>query len=309
MKKGTFLSSDNSTEVVYYIFEPKNIKPKAVVQISHGMQDHISRYGDLIKFLNERGFVVCGNDDLGHGETSKTPDTDGFFAKKLGAECVLNDLHTMSLIAKNKYPNLPYFLIGHSMGSFFARYFAYAFPEDLDGLILLGTSGRVSGTSAGIVLLSVIQAIRGGKYKSKLFENIMLKSYFKYINNVKSKREWVTSDNKKLKEYESDSRCAFMFTTSAYKDMLKVLKFVNTKKWAKGINKKLSILIASGAKDPVGNYGKGVCEVYSMLENNEIKDIQLKLYSQARHELHNEKPKIKQEFLLDVANWLYDRCI
>lgn len=306
MKKGTFLSADNKSDVAYYIFEPAT-KPRAVLQISHGMMDHILRYKDLIDWLNAEGIVVCGNDDLGHGNTSKSKSTDGFFANKNGNKIVLKDLHTMTLIAKEKFGDIPYFLLGHSMGSFFARMYAYYYPNELSGLILCGTSGKVFGTGLGIVLLSFIKAFKGDKSYCTTIENMMLKKYFKYIDNVKTKKEWVTSDSKKLEEYENDPRTSFRFTASAYQDMLKTLKFVNTNKWAKGINNKLPILLCSGAKDPVGNYGNGVNFVYKILENQKIEDLELKLYADARHELHNEKANIRKQFFKDVSSWIDER--
>ena len=126
----------------------------------------------------------------------------------------------------------------------------------------------------------------------------------KYIKEIKSGREWVTSDPKKLDIYEKDDRCNFRFTASAFKDMLTVLKFVNSKKCFKGTNKELPIFLASGALDPVGNYGKGVCEVYGRLEKQKLKDVTLKLYPKAYHELHNEKPEITKEFMCDVLCWI-----
>lgn len=306
MKKGTFLSADNKTSVVYYIFEPKST-PRAVVQISHGMMDYILRYKDFIEFLNNKGIVVCGNDDLGHGFTSTDKSTDGYFAKKDGNIIVLKDLHTMTLIAKNKYKDVPFFLLGHSMGSFFARMYAYYFPNELSGLILCGTSGKVFGTGFGIILLQFIKAFKGDKSYCSTIENLMLSKYFKYIKDIKTKREWVTSDEEKLKEYEKDPRTSFRFTASAYQDMLKTLKFVNSNKWAKKINKKLPILLCSGAKDPVGNYGNGIAFVYKILENQQIEDLEMKLYSDARHELHNEREPIKQQFFNDVNSWINKR--
>ena len=304
MEQGTFLSADKKTDICYYFFENVKGSPKAVVQISHGMQDYILRYGDLIEFLNQNGFIVCGVDNLGHGATSKSSETDGFFAHKNGYKIVVSDLYTMSKLAKNKYPTLPYIMLGHSLGSFFARYFAYLYPNVLDGLILCGTSGKVKGTGFGIALLSLIKFFKGEKSHCQLAENIMLKKYFKYIDNVVTKREWVTSDVQKLKKYQYDPRSTFRFTASAYQDMLKVLKFVNTKKWASGIKKDLPIFICSGALDPVGNYGKGVASVYNLLEKQKIKSIKLNLYQNARHELHNEIPQITKQYFNDVKAWL-----
>lgn len=307
MEKGYFLSSDGKTNVAYYFFGDIKQEPKAIVQISHGMQGHIFRYIDLIEFLNKNGIVVCGNDHLGHGQTSKGTGNDGYFAKKNGYKFVTKDLYTMTSIAKDKYPNVPYFLLGHSMGSFFARYYAYLFPNELNGLIICGTAGKVPGTSFGIKLLSFIKFFKGDRSHCELAKKIMLKNYYKYIEKNETGKEWVTSDKTKLKECELDERCNFNFTASAYKDMLTVLKFVNTNKWAKGINKNLPILLASGAKDAVGDYGKGVCEVYSKLEKQKLNDLQMKLYAKAYHELHNEIPEIKNEFFDDVLNWTNDK--
>ena len=304
MKTGSFLSADNKTNIAYYIFENKTGNPKGIVQISHGMLDYILRYGELIDYLTNAGFVVCGCDDLGHGNTSKSKETDGFFATKNGDKFVLNDLHHLSLIIKEKYSKIPFFLLGHSMGSFFARAYASAFPTELDGLILCGTSGKVFGTGLGIQILNLVMMFKGKKQYCTLIENLMLSGYFKYIKNVKTGKEWVTSDLTKLSEYENDPRCSFRFTASAYKDMLKTLKMVNTKKWAKSLPKDMAILICSGAHDPVGNYGKGICGVYKLLEGQKMQDVQMKLYSGARHELHNEIPEIRQEFFKDVENWL-----
>ena len=152
--------------------------------------------------------------------------------------------------------------------------------------------------------MSLLKFFKGERSHSNLMDKLMLKTYFKYINEVKTGKEWVTSNKDKLIEYEKDPKCSFRFTVSAYKDMFKVLKFVNTKKWAKKINKNMPIFLASGALDPVGNYGKSVCEVYSNLEKQKVKNLTLKLYEGAYHELHNEQPQIMQEFNNNLLNWL-----
>lgn len=304
MEQNTFLSSDGKNNVAYYIYDCPN--PRAVVQLTHGMMDYIFRYKNLIEFLNKNGIVVCGNDDLGHGNTAKKEDY-GFFAKKDGYKYVVQDIKQTTNIVKEKYKNLPYFLIGHSMGSFFARYYAYLYPNELNGLILLGTSGKIAGTGFGIFLMSILKFFKGEKAYSNMMDKLMLKAYFKYISEVKTGKEWVTSNKEILADYEKDPMCSFRFTVSAYKDMFKVLKFVNTKKWAKGINKNMPIFIASGSLDPVGNYGKSVCAVYSELEKQQVKNLTLKLYEGAYHELHNEQPNIIKEFNKDILAWIEKR--
>lgn len=299
-----FLSTDKKTQVAYYIFNNETVKPKAILQIAHGMQEHLTRYSSLATFLNAHGIIVCGNDHLGHGRTSKSEETDGFFADKNGADYVLHDLHKLTKIVKEKYPNLPYFLMGHSMGSFFAREYARTFKNELNGLIICGTSGKVNGTNAGLFLLSLMKVFKGKKAHSTLAEKIMKNSYFKYINKSESPYAWITSDNDALNNYLENDRCKIRFTVSAYYDMIKTLKNVNKKSWAKNIPKELPIFLVSGACDPVGQYGKGVCQVYSMLEKQKVKHLDLKLYADGRHEPFNEKSPIKEMFYKDILQWI-----
>lgn len=304
MELDYFLSSDGKTKVAYYVYENKDVKPKAVLQISHGMQEHLTRYTCLAEFLNRYGIVVCGNDHLGHGRTSASAETDGFFAERHGADYVLQDLHKMTLIAKKRYPNLPYFLMGHSMGSFFARLYASTYQNELDGLILCGTSGKVKGTNLGLLILDCLKLFKGKKAHSSLAEKIMCGTYFKYIPNKQSNFDWVTSNKEEMDNYLKNDRCQIRFTVSAYHDMVKTLKKVNSRSWAKKINKDLPIILLSGAQDPVGQYGKGVCQVYSMLEKQKVKHLDLRLYSNARHEPHNEKEPTKTEFYNDLHSFI-----
>ena len=306
MYTGKFLSANGVNDVFYYIYGENLESPKAVVQISHGMMDYIKKYEDLIKFLNKNNIVVCGCDDLGHGETGKNSKF-GFFSNKKGYRHVLNDLHKTTQIVKEKYKNLPFFLVGHSMGSFFARLYAYKFPQELDGLILLGTSGKVNGTALGLLILDALMLFKGKKGYLKFLEKLANKSYFKYINNPTSGREWVTSRQDILEFYKNDPKSNFSFSLSAYHDMLKVLKFISSNKWYKDIDKDIPILLASGSHDPVGQYGKGVAEVYTKLEKCGQKDVQLKLYAKARHELHNEQKHITKQFFDDTLNWIEER--
>lgn len=304
MEQEYFLSSDGKTQVAYYIYQNAQVAPRAVLQISHGMQEHLTRYTQLAEFLNQFGIVVCGNDHLGHGKTSTSKQTDGFFADKHGDEYVLQDLHKMTVIAKSKYPNLPYFLMGHSMGSFFARRYASTYPNELSGLILCGTSGKVKGTNGGLMLLRLLKFFKGKKSHSKLAEKLMNKDYFKYVTIKKTEFDWITTNKKQLEKYLNDDRCNVRFTLSAYYDMVKTLKKVNTKSWAKKINKNMPIILLAGAQDPVGQYGKGVCQVYSLLEEQGVKHLDLRLYADGRHEPFTEVDSIKNQFYTDVLNFL-----
>ncbi len=308
MEQGFFISSDGKTKVAYYIYSNTNMPPKAILQISHGMQEHLTRYEPFAKFLNKHGIIVCGNDHLGHGNTSKGTQNDGFFANKHGANFVLGDLHKMTTIAKQKHPNLPVFLMGHSMGSFFARLYASTYKNELAGLIVCGTSGKVKGSNLALLVLDFFKLFKGKKSHSALVEKLMCMSYFKYIQNSKSKFDWVTSNQEELNKYLANDRCQIRFTVGAYHDMVKTLKKVNTKSWAKKIEKNLPVFLVSGAQDPVGQYGKGVCQVYSLLEKQKLENLSLRLYSNARHEPFNENQPTKHLFYNDVLSFI-NNCL
>ena len=303
MYSGKFKSSNGVNDVYYYVYGENITNPYAVVQLSHGMIDHIGRYNEFIKFLNKNNIVVCGCDDLGHGETGKN-STYGFFADKNGKDYVLEDLYKMTKIIKHNYKGLPFYMIGHSMGSFFARAYAYDFPNELNGLILLGTSGSVSGIGFGMLLIDILMLIKGKRSYIRALEKFTDKSYCKKIDNVTKSRDWVTTDDTKLDEYYKDEKCSFTFSLSAYHDLLSILNFVSSKKWYKNLDVNVPILLASGTDDPVGQYGKGVLEVYKKLKKHGQKNVDLKLYANAKHELHNEVPDIRQEFFDDVLKWI-----
>lgn len=170
-----FKSSDGIHEVAGYYFTDESRPPRAILQISHGMCEYIGRYRDFAAFMAGHGFAVCGNDHLGHGATSPDEDTDGFFAEKGGRFYVLRDLKSMNDLARRRWPGLPLILLGHSMGSFFARWFAEVYPDALDALIISGTGGPNPAAGAGLALTNLVGAARGPKYRSKLVNNMALR--------------------------------------------------------------------------------------------------------------------------------------
>lgn len=295
-----FLSADGKTEAAAFFYTPTAVPIKGVVQLSHGMCEYICRYEPMIDVLAEAGYAVCGNDHLGHGETS--PEHLGFIAKKQGYAFVLEDLRTMNRLGHEKYAGLPYFLLGHSMGSFYARWFAEKYPELLDGLIVSGTGGPSPIMPFGKLLASVLAGIRGAEYISGVMVRASMGSYCKKIENATSGNAWLSRDSAVWEAYAADEKCNFSFTVSAYRDMLTAYIHVNRKLWAEGLRKNLPVYIYSGSDDPVGNYGKGVMKVYTMLKKAGVKDVCCKLYPGGRHEMHNETNK--EQVFEDLLQWL-----
>ena len=299
-----FPSSNGTDTVVGYFYADPAVAPKALVQISHGMIEYIRRYVPLARYLTAQGYVVCGNDHLGHGATSGDTGRDGYFAEEKGADFVLQDLHTMSDLARQRYPGLPLFLLGHSMGSFFARWYAEHWGKELAGLVLSGTAGPNPAAGVGLLVTDLMTLFCGSTAHSAFVEKLAFGSYCKRIPDAVTGKEWVTSDPEMLAAYVADPKCSFTFTVSAYHELMRVLRAVNRKGWAGTLPKDLPIYLFAGREDPVGNYGKGVQQVYERLRAAGVSDVQLKLFDGCRHEVLNEVPAARAEAFADLLGWL-----
>ena len=302
-----FESSVIGKKVGYYVYKPQG-EIKAIIQISHGMVEYIGRYNKLAEFLNEKGIMVVGNDHLGHGITGDLNNEFGFFDNENGDEKVVEDLHKLTTIIKAEYGELPYILLGHSMGSFIARQYLEKYHNDLTGCILSGTTGKNNLSSVGVQVSNLIISAKGSNYVSKLVDNLAIGTYNRKFNNSTNEVlgvEWLTRDKEVCKEYKLNPYCNFKFSTSAYKDVFKLITNINKNKWFKEIPKKFPIYIISGDMDPVGNYGKGVNQFYNKLIKTGHNDITIKLYKDGRHEMLNEINK--EEVFLDLLQWIEKR--
>ncbi len=294
-----YQSADGKTWVSAYLYSPAE-EPRAVIQIAHGMCEYVERYEPMIDVLLGAGYAVCGNDHLGHGSTGDPKDR-GFFAEKNGYALVLKDMYTMNVVAKNKWPGKKLFLLGHSMGSFFARWFAEKYPQAQDGLIISGTGGPGPLNKGGKAMASALCRLRGPRYVSTFMTNISTGSYTKGFEDAGSKSVWLSRDPAVWAAYDADPKCGFYFTASAFRDMLTALVHVNTAQWAGALPKGLPVYIYSGTMDPVGDCGKGVEAVCGLLQDAGMQDVSLKLYPEGRHEMHNEINK--EEVFADLIAW------
>ena len=283
-------SADGQHTIAARLYTLPGITPHTVLQLSHGMCEYVARYRGLAQFFAEQGFAVAGNDHLGHGD-SATPAEYGHFADRNGRDSVLKDLKSMNEQLHNRYPDLPVILYGHSMGSFFARWYAEMYPNSIDGLILSGTGGPSALNNVGLLLSGAIARLHGPHYVSPLMVKVNFGSYCDKIENPTSPNAWLTRDEAIVKAYDADPQCAFRFTAQTYHEMLWVLTHVSTKKWAAAIRRDLPILLIAGDGDPVGNYGQGVRDVYAMLGDAGVADLTCQIYEGGRHEMHNELNK------------------
>lgn len=298
----SFDSANGKDTVIGYYYTSKTVKPHAILQISHGMCEYIGRYADFANYMTEQGYVVCGNDHLGHGATSDGVNgVDGYFADKDGRKYVLQDLHRMNSLVCKAYSGLPLILLGHSMGSFFARLYAATYPETLQALILSGTGGPNPLGNIGIFLTGVLGKVRGAQYRSKFINNLAFGSYLSRIKPFDTQYDWISCDKDIVSRYAADKKCTFVFTVSAFHELMSVLGAVNKADCAAKVNKKLPIYLISGDQDPVGDYGKGVLLVEQQYEDAGVEDVTCQLYPNARHEILNEVGRAK--VYEDILHW------
>lgn len=286
-----FPSSDGITTIRGVVYIPDG-DIKAILQISHGMVEFIDRYDDFAKYLTDKGILVTGNDHLGHGGSVTSEDNWGYFHEDEGYKKVLEDLYTVTKITKEKYPNKPYFLLGHSMGSFYARRYLFTYGEELDGAIIMGTAWQEKITvKTGKLLCKLIGLFKGSKYRSKFINNMALGPYNKKWEPSITHNDWLTKDEKIVEWYSNEPKCSFIFTLNGFYNLFSVLDDVCDKNNIAKVRKDLPILFMAGEDDPVGNFGKGVKKTYDTFKEVGIKDVSIKLYPNDRHEILNETDK------------------
>ncbi len=302
LKEMSFPSSDGRSSIHAQVYEPKDGAISGIVQISHGMIDYVGRYEELADYLTGHGFVVAGNDHLGHGGSVKETSDYGYFAPKDGYKLVIDDLYRMNKILKEEYKDAPVFLLGHSMGSFMARLYAVKYPESISGIIIHGTGGKNPLLTLGLGVIGFLKLFFGDRHRSKLVTALAFGSYNSTFPKEEGINAWLTRDLGRVEGRASDEKTNFIFTLGGYRDLFKALGECNSKEWYSSYPQNLPTLIMSGDADPVGDYGKGTKEVYDGLSAAGVLNLRLKMYEGARHELFNEINR--EEVYSDILKWL-----
>lgn len=295
-------SKDGIHKLHVVLWEPEG-EIKGIVQISHGMTEMIRRYEDFALFLNKYGYAVIGNDHLGHGLTAGNASDLGYFCQQNMSATVVTDLYRVTRCAKKRFPGKPYFLFGHSMGSFMARRYLMTYGSQLDGAVLCGTGGQSRLVLlAGKVVANGIRLILGDRYRTRLLRMNAFASYQKRIPNARTSIDWLTRDEKVVDFCAGNKYCNFTFTVNGYRTLFDALSFIQDKRNIDRIPKGLPLLLASGGEDPVGDYGAGVRQVYESYRAAGIEDVEMKLYPEDRHEILNELDK--DVVYADILGWL-----
>ena len=278
-------------------------KPRAVVQIAHGIAEHIDRYRPFMEFLADNGFVVAGNDHLGHGKSIRVPEEQGFFAEKDGWWRVVDDMDKLHDIMSKEYPELPYVLFGHSMGSFLTRTYLIKHLDKYDGVILSGTGHQSPAlVLGGNAAASVMAKLNGAMGDGTKLDSLAFGTYLSKIENPRTKFDWLSRDAEQVDKYIADPLCGFIGKSGLYRDMMQGIKFITNKNNIAQMNKEKPVYFMSGDGDPVGDYGKGVERAYKAFCDAGLHDVFMRLYPGGRHEMLNETNK--EQVYQDILSWL-----
>lgn len=303
-KEFYFPSSDGQTQIHVIQWFPE-AGVKAVLQISHGMVEYIDRYDEFARYLAERGFCVVGHDHLGHGKSVQSQEYLGYFHEEKGNQYVISDIHRLRKMTEKEYPGVPYFMMGHSMGSYMLRKYLCIHPEGVAGAVIMGTGAMPDSTMKfGLFLCRTIALFRGWHYRSRLMQSLSYsKPYKRYdLYGKDYANSWLSKNVENVKAYYADPRCTFLFTVNGYKGLMEAVLFDNQMENIKKVPKNLPLFFVSGADDPVGDLGEGVKKVYGMYKDAGVSDITYRLYEDDRHEILNETDR--DQVMADIAAWL-----
>ncbi len=276
---------------------------RAVLQIVHGMTEHVERYREFAMYLANQGILVVGHDHLGHGDSVKSPEDYGFFAEKDGNNILIADMRKVYRITKKRQGDVPYVFLGHSMGSFLTRQYLCMYGGELDGAVICGTGCPPAAVARlGMAICRAEAKRHGWRYRSPLLKNMSLGSYNKKFAPNRTSVDWLTRDEGVADSFVEDAKSGFDFTLNGYYNLFLSLTRVVRKDSLQRMPKELPVLFISGEEDPVGDFGKGVRKAVRLFRKNGMKDVECRLYPEDRHEILNEPDK--QQVYEDVLDWM-----
>lgn len=297
-----FESRDEKTKLHAVRWEPDNKNPIAVVQIIHGMAEHVGRYEKFAEFLVSKNFVVTAEDHLGHG-LSIVDDKKGYFCKNDPATVVVKDVHRLKKLTQEKFPGIPYFILGHSMGSFILRNYLFGYGKGIDGAIIIGTGMTGKTQILFLKFMAFLGSVFGHAQRpSEFISRIAFGAYQKRINNPRTEYDWLTRDDKAVDEYLSDELSGFLFPCNGFKTLADLILRLHKKNYVAKMPVTLRVLIAGGTEDPVGDYGQAPKNVYKAFVSEGMQKVELKLYENDRHEILNEMNK--EAVYEDIYQWM-----
>ena len=298
----TFLSADGKTPIHAVEWLPEG-QARAVLQISHGVSEYILRYEPFAEYLTARGFAVAGHDHLGHGQSVAEGSARLYFGPRGSWNWVVDDIDQRRNLAKAKFPQVPYFLMGHSMGSFLARTYLIRYPGAVDAAVIMGTGQMSPAIIAGGKAVAAEEAHRVGEDQtSSLVDKLAFGAYNKRFAPNRTGFDWLSLNQDNVDRYMADPLCGGKATIGLVREMLGGLSFIAKPENLKRMNLNIPVLFISGEMDPVGDCGKGVKRAFESFRKAGVRDVSLKLYPELRHEILNET--CRETVYEDIYQWL-----
>lgn len=306
MRKNAFhYSSTDGQTTIHGIEWIPDGDVKGILQICHGMVEYIDRYDEFARYMTEQGFYVVGHDHLGHGKSVRSEEHYGHFPEKNGNKYVIGDIHKLRRHTEDKYPDVPYFMLGHSMGSFLLRQYLTMYADGLAGAVIMGTGYQPYPVLAfGQLICKMIAGAKDWKFRSEFVNGLSFGAFNKKFepSETGSSKDWVCSDPEKLREYIRDPLCSFVFTVGGYYQMFEGMKVLTKKQALERMPKDLPIFFVAGEDDPVGGFGKNVRKVYHQYKTLGMRDVSIHLYEGDRHEILNETDR--EKVYADISEWI-----
>ena len=303
MRKEEFYydSSCNTNKIHAVKWVPEGT-PLCIVQIVHGMAEHMGRYEEFAAFLTKKDILVVGEDHLGHG-LSMGENPSGYFCEKEPGKTLVEDARILKNIIKEEYPEVPYVLFGHSMGSFIVRNFVHAYGKEVDGAVLAGT-GMLPLPLLNVMtmMLKATTAIKGSRYVSTFMNQLAFGGYLKRIDNPKTKSDWLTTDEEEVQRFLQDPICGFDLTLNGFKGMSELIRGLYDKDRIDATDKDFPMYFIYGEEDPVGDYGVSAYKSCRMYTDAGMRRVSNKAYPGKRHELLHED--IRETVMEDIYLWL-----
>ncbi|WP_085991401.1 alpha/beta hydrolase [Oceanobacillus senegalensis] len=303
MEEKLWIQTEDQTAIFVKKWYNRKVQPKAIIQLAHGMAEHVGRYEAFAEELLKNKIFVYGNDHRGHGQTGLKQGLLGYFADNHGFYKTMEDLNVINEKIKKEYPNIPIILLGHSMGSFLARLYVTRYSHSIDGLILSGT-----GYYSAIAIKSakILSSMLPAKKQSKLMNHLTFGNYNKKVQHHETDFDWLSGDEQVVQQYIDDPLSGFVPTARFFVDLMTGIHEIQDPSNVQLIRKNLPVLIISGDEDPVGDFEKGVWKSAHLFDKAGIENITVSLFPGARHEVLNEvnKREIQSVIYKWIANQL-----
>ncbi len=302
--KETFYTENSSGSEIFCVKWLPDKKPIAIFQIVTGMMEYIERYDEFASFLNKNRVLVIGHDHRGHGKTAKSIEELGIVKKEDTFEKMVEDIDVVKKIVQKEYPSLPFFLFGHSFGSFLVQRYIQVYNSNLDGVILSGTTGKMGLKAyAGLLLSSFLRLIYSGRHKSKWLNFITFAPYNWQFKPAKTKVDWLSSDETEVTRYVDDELCGKICCVEFFYNIFRLLTTIHKEKNLKSISPNLPIMIIAGSRDPVGQNLKTISWLVEKYVKLGINSIKVNIYKDFRHECLHERGK--EIVFNDIKNWIF----